>query len=94
MAPKASQASRRAAKAKAKAKAKASPASKGKGNGNRITETSNVERVSVEAYNAITGDQMAKWSVSKLMTVQDLLVGLCGICRIDREETALIYNGN
>ena len=48
----------------------------------------------MEAYHAITGDQMAKWNVSKLTTIQDLLVGLCGICRIDREETALIYNGS
>ena len=97
MAPKAStmkQASRRAAKAKAKAKAKASPASKGSGKGNRISEPANMEIVSVEAYNALTGDQMTKANFPKLATTQELLRGLCRMCKMDPEETALIYNGN
>ena len=88
------QASRRAAKAKAKAKAKASPASKGSGKGNRITEPANMEIVSVEAYNALTGDQLTKANFPKLATTQELLRGLCRMCKMDPEETALIYNGN
>ena len=94
MAPTASQASRRAAKAKAKAKGKASPASTGNGKGNRITESAKMEIVSVEAYNALTGDQMTKCNFPKLATTQELLRGLCRICEMDPEETALIYNGN
>ena len=51
-------------------------------------------RVSMEAYNAVTGDQMTKCNFTKADTLQILLLTLCGLCRLDREETALMYNGN
>ena len=53
-----------------------------------------MEIVSVEAYNALTGDQMTKANFPKLATIQELLRRLCTICKIDTEETALIYNRN